>query len=137
MKSQINHTNEGAQARVNNQSSPKVGLLKLGYVTNLCTCKSELNKLLADEKQVSTTELNTIVDGACIVYLNRYGYDKTRSGEAVKQKDATYLYFDTGLTNQTGEHVIGWFERKGKDNTFRGVNWGVKAALDVKITKAK
>lgn len=133
MKNQINQTKKGAQAQVNNQSSPKVGLLKLGYVTNLCTCKSELNKMLADEKQVSTTELNTIVDGACIIYLNRYGYDKTRSGEAVRQKDATYLYFETGLANQAGEPIIGWFERKGKDTTFKGVNWGTKAALDVKI----
>ena len=103
MKNQINQTKKGAQAQVNNQSSQKAGLLKLGYVTNLCTCKAELNKMLADDKQVSTTELNTIVDEACIVYLNRYGYDKTRSGEAVKQKDATYLYFDTGLTAYSGD----------------------------------
>ena len=133
MKNMINQTKEGAQARVNNQSNAKAGLLKLGYVTNLKTCKAELNKMLADEKQVSSTELNTIVDNAHIVYLNRYGYAQTRSGEAVKSKDASYLYFDTGLSNQAGVSVIGWFERKGKDATFRGVNWGTKAALEAKI----
>ena len=62
-------------------NSPKTGLLKLGYVTNLKTCKTELNEMLADEQQVSTTELNTIVDGARIVYLNKYGYAQKRTGE--------------------------------------------------------
>ncbi len=133
MKNQMTNTTEGAQARVNNQSSTKAGLLKLGYVTNLKTCKAELNEMLADEKQVSATELNAIVDGARLVYLNRYGYNQTRSGEAIKSKDATYLYFDTGLTNQTDESIIGWFERKGKDATFRGVNWGTMAALESRI----
>ncbi len=44
-----------------NKTNNKSGLLKLGYVANLKSCKSELNELLADEKQVSTAELNTIV----------------------------------------------------------------------------
>ena len=129
----INQTKVGAQAQVNNQSNAKAGLLKLGYVTNLKTCKSELSEMLTDEKQVSSTELSSIVDNASIVYLNRYGYAQTRSGEAVKPKDATYLYFDTCLTNKGGASVIGWFERKGRDATFKGVNWGTKAALEAKI----
>lgn len=118
-------------------NSPKTGILKLGYVTNLKTCKSELNEMLADEKQVSTTELNTIVDGAQIVYLNKYGYAQRRSGEAVAHKDASYLYFETGLSGKSGEPIIGWFERKGKDTVFRGVNWGSKDTLDAKILADK
>lgn len=90
----------------------KTGLLKLGYVTNLKTCKAELNKLLADERQMSTTELNTLVDAASIVYLNKHGYAQSRSGEAVTDKNATYLYFDTGLADTTGEPIIGWFEKR-------------------------
>lgn len=120
-----------------NNNSPKTGLLKLGYVTNLKTCKTELNEMLADEQQVSTTELNTIVDGARIVYLNKYGYAQKRTGEAVAQKDAAYLYFETGLKGKSGDFVIGWFERKGKDAVFRGVNWGTKVALDAKISADK
>lgn len=137
MNNQINQTKEVAQAKVNNKSNAKNGLLKLGYVTNLKSCKAELNDMLADEKKVSSTDLNAIVDEACIVYLNRYGYDKTRSGEAIKQKDAVYLYFDTGLISQTGESVVGWFERKAKDAPFRGVNWGTKASLEAKIRAAR
>ena len=120
-----------------NLNSPKTGLLKLGYVTNLKSCKAELNELLTDEKQVSTAELNTIVDGARIVYLNKYGYAQRRTGEAVAQKDAAYLYFETGLKGKSGDDVIGWFERKGKDTVFRGVNWGTKVALDAKISADK
>lgn len=116
-----------------NTSKSKTGLLKLGYVTNLKSCKAELNTMLNDEQQVSTTELNTLVDNATIVYLNRYGYDKTRSGEAIPAKDATYLYFETGLKNETGATIIGWFERKNKDDIFKGVTWGTKESLDAKI----
>ena len=120
-----------------NHNSLKTGLLKLGYVTNLKTCKAELNELLVDEKQVSTTELNAIVDSARIVYLNKYGYAQRRTGEAVAQKDAAYLFFETGLKGKSGDFVIGWFERKGKDTVFRGVNWGTKVALETKISADK
>ena len=116
-----------------NTSKSKTGLLKLGYVTNLKSCKAELNTMLNDEQQVSTTELNTIVDNTGVVYLNRYGYDKSRSGEAIPAKDATYLYFETGLKNETGATIIGWFERKNKEDIFRGVTWGTKESLDAKI----
>lgn len=115
----------------------KTGLLKLGYVTNLKTCKAELNKLLADEIQVSTTELNSLVDAANIVYLNKYGYARSRLGEAVTDENATYLYFDTGLADTTGEPIIGWFEKRGKGSDFKGVSWGTKATLDVKIRASK
>ena len=115
----------------------KTGLLKLGYVTNLKTCKAELNKLLADEIQVSTTELNSLVDAANIVYLNKYGYARSRSGEAVTDENATYLYFDAGLADTTGEPIIGWFEKRGKGSDFKGVSWGTKATLDVKIRASK
>ena len=120
-----------------NTSKSKTGLLKLGYVTNLKSCKAELNAMLHDEQQVSTTELNTIVDNASVVYLNRYGYDKTRSGEAITAKDATYLYFETGLKNEIGATIIGWFERKNKDDIFRGVTWGTKESLDAKIRASR
>ena len=120
-----------------NTSKSKTGLLKLGYVTNLKSCKAELNAMLHDEQQVSTTELSTIVDNASVVYLNRYGYDKTRSGEAITAKDATYLYFETGLKNEIGATIIGWFERKNKDDIFRGVTWGTKESLDAKIRASR
>lgn len=120
-----------------NNSNLKTGLKKLGYVTNLNTCKAELNALLYDEKQVSTTELNTLVDNATIVYLNRYGYQQTRSGESIARKDAAYLYFETGLEDKNSDAIIGWFERKGKDGIFRGVNWGTKAILDSKIRASR
>ena len=42
----------------------KSGLLKLGYVSNIKTCKAELNEMLTDEKQVSSRELDTIVENA-------------------------------------------------------------------------
>lgn len=118
-------------------SPAKTGLLKLGYVANLKTCKAELNEMLLDENQVSTTELNAIVDKAQVVYLNRYGYDKDRTGVAVPQNKASYLYFETGLTNHEGQVVIGWFERKPKDDVFRGVTWGTKAMLNAKIRSTR
>ncbi|MEE0689281.1 MAG: hypothetical protein UCJ13_00390, partial [Bacteroidaceae bacterium] len=69
-----------------NISSPKTGLLKLGYVTNLKTSNAELNELLAEESQVNTMKMNALVDVADIVYLNKYGYAKKRSGEAIGHK---------------------------------------------------
>lgn len=120
-----------------NFNSPKTGLLKIGYVTNLKTCKAELNELLADEKQVSTTELNALVDEAGIVYLNKYGYAQSRSGEDVTRKDAAYLYFETGLADTTGNPIIGWFEKRGKEPVFKGVSWGSKATLDAKIRASR
>ena len=120
-----------------NLNSPKTGLLKLGYVTNLKSCKAELNELLTDEKQVSTAELNALVDRASIVYLNKYGYAQSRSGESVARKDAAYLYFETGLVDTTGNPIIGWFEKRGKEPTFKGVSWGTKATLDAKIRASR
>ena len=120
-----------------NNSSSKNGLLKLGYVTNLKTCKAELNQMLKDEYQVSTSELNAIVDAAAIVYVNRYGYEKERNGENVTKEKATCLYFQTGLNDLDGNPIIGWFERKPKEPIFRGVTWGTKADLDSIIRKSK
>lgn len=120
-----------------NISSSKNGLLKLGYVTNLKTSNAELNELLAEENQVNTMKMNALVDMADIVYLNKYGYAKKRSGEAVGHKDATYLYFETGLVSKTNDAIIGWFEKKGNDPVFKGVTWGSKSALDAKIRVSK
>ena len=121
------------EKRMEQKTNNKSGLLKLGYVANLKSCKSELNEMLADEKQVSTAELNAIVDDAQIVYLNKYGFSKWRNGEDVTTKDAAYLYFETGLQGKSGDSIIGWFERKGKDTVFRGVNWGTMITLESKI----
>ena len=120
-----------------NISSSKNGLLKLGYVTNLKASNAELNELLAEENQVNTMKMNALVDMADIVYLNKYGYAKKRSGEAVGHKDATYLYFETGLVSKTNDAIIGWFEKKGNDPVFKGVTWGSKSALDAKIRVSK
>lgn len=120
-----------------NKTNNKNGLLKLGYVTNLKSCKAELNEMLADDKQVSTTELNRIVDAAPIVYLNKYGYSQWRNGENVAPKDATYLYFETGLQDTSANSIIGWFERNSKDAMFRGVKWGTKVALETKINASR
>ena len=120
-----------------NISSSKNGLLKLGYVTNLKTSNAELNELLAEESQVNTMKMNALVDVADIVYLNKYGYAKKRSGEAVGHKDAAYLYFETGLVSKTNDAIIGWFEKKGNDPVFKGVTWGTKSALDAKIRVSK
>ena len=115
----------------------KTGIVKLGFVANLKTCKSELNEMLDDDKQVSTTELNAIVDKATIKYVNRYGYEKDRSGQDIVREKAAYLYFETGLTNKDGENIIGWFERKSKEAVFKGVTWSTKAALCSKIKISK
>ena len=117
---------------IDNKTTKK-GLLKLGYVANLKICKAELNEMLAEDKQVSTTELNAIVDNARIVYLNRHGYPENRTGEIVTSNEASYLYFEIGLNHKMGEPIIGWFERKSKEAAFKGVYWGSKTVLDDKI----
>ena len=117
--------------------TPKTGIVKLGFVTNLKTCKAELNEMLADEMQVSTKELNTIVDNAQVKYLNRYGYAQDKNGTAIPKEKAAYLYFETGLSNHEGKPIIGWFERKAKETAFKGVIWGTKDALDTKIRVGK
>lgn len=117
--------------------TPKTGIVKLGFVTNLKTCKAELNEMLADEMQVSTKELNTIVDNAQVKYLNRYGYAQDKNGTAIPKEKAAYLYFETGLSNHEGKPIIGWFERKAKETAFKGVTWGTKDALDTKIRVGK
>lgn len=121
----------------NMKSTEKAGILKLGLVENLKTCKEELNSMLADNDKVSTRELNVIVDNAAIVYLNRYGYEKDIEGNVITKEKATYLYFPTGLTDKNGNAIIGWFEKKPKDIIFRGVIWGTQAALQVKIKKSR
>ncbi|MBQ3605725.1 MAG: DUF3825 domain-containing protein [Muribaculaceae bacterium] len=121
----------------NLKSMKKNGLLNLGYVANLKTCRNELNQMLADEKQVGTSELNAIVENATIVYVNRYGYEKDRDGSNISKAKAVYLYFQTGLSDMNGNPIIGWFERKPKEQVFKGVTWGTKASLDLKIRKSK
>lgn len=115
----------------------KSGILKLGYVINLKTCKEELNSLLDENDKVSTTELNAIVDNALIVYVNRYGYEKERNGSPITKDKASYLYFSTWLTDIRGNVIIGWFEKKAKEHVFKGVTWGSKSALDARIKKSK
>lgn len=135
----MKNNSNNSQAISNNVSktTEKSGILKLGYVVNLKTCKEELNSLLAINVQVSTTELNAIVDNAPIIYVNRYGYDKDRNDNPITKDKASYLYFSTGLTDKHGNTLIGWFEKKAKEQVFKGVTWGSKAALDAKIKKSK
>lgn len=66
-------------------NSSKTGLFKLGYVTNLKTCKAELNAMLANEKQVSTTETILPLDA---VYQN---------ARLIAKPDETWLNPDTIL----------------------------------------
>lgn len=120
-----------------NKVNNKTGLLKLGYVTNLKSCKTKLNEMLTDDMQVNTTELNKIVDVAHVVYLNKYGYSQWQNGENVTRKDASFLYFETGLQDTSGSPIIGWFERNSKGAVFKGVNWGTKVTLETKINASR
>lgn len=126
-----------------NQSAnlAKTGLLKFGYVANLKTCVSELNAMLPEEEQVSTRELNEIADQATVTYLNKYGYAQDKHGAAIEQDKATLLYFSTGRKTQTGDVVIGWFERKvnkdGRKDIFRGITWGTLADLQNQLQKGR
>lgn len=126
-----------AMENMTSNSTSKTGLVKLGFVTNLKTCVAELNELLPEERMVSIPELNAIVDSADIVYLNRHGYPKTPSGDAIQQNDASYMYFGTGLVGKSGDALIGWFERKPRETMFKGVTWGTKVALETKIRASK
>lgn len=118
-------------------NSTKTGLLKLGFVTNLKTCRTELNEMVSEDQQVSKTELNKIVDNAVIVYLNKYGYSKDKRGKAISKDEASYMYFDTNRHNINGDNIIGWYERKTKESVFKGVYWGTETALDTIIRKSK
>lgn len=118
-------------------NSTKSGLLNLGYVMNLKSCKAELNELLPGDTVVSTADINTIVDDASIIYLNKNGFAQDRAGEPVLQENASYLYFETGLISKSGEMIIGWFERKTKLDAFKGVSWGTKLSLDTKIRTSR
>lgn len=118
-------------------SSPKTGITKLGFVTNLKTCVAELNKLLPEDDQVSKAELTAIVENAHVKYLNRFGYAQEKTGTPVTKERAAYLYIETGLTGLAGSPIIGWFERKAKEPIFKGVTWGTKAELNAKIRVSK
>jgi hypothetical protein len=47
------------------------------------------------------------------------------------------LYFETGLADTTGNPIIGWFEKRGKEPVFKGVSWGSKATFDAKIRASR
>jgi hypothetical protein len=115
-------------------NTEKKGLMKLGYVNNIKTYMSELQKQLEGTSIVAKKpDIDRAIDAQLqnktIKYLNKLGYHEDRMGETITNANAAYIVFSTNYKNKDNNEIFGWFYKERLDRNYAGVQFGTQNDL--------
>ena len=118
-----------------NGNTPAFGIKKFGYISDFKSSVAQFNHLLQGTGQsVTSTEIDSIVDGVTPVNLNSFGCDNHYS-KPVSDEFAAYRMIRTGRKTASGDEIVGLFVRNKKYKSYEGVTWttrrGVKHEVDL------
>lgn len=119
-----------------NFNSPAAfGIKKFGFINNFSSSVAQFNHLLQGTGQtVTSTEIDTIVDGITPVNLNSYGCDNFH-GKPIEDKYAMYRIIKTGRRTASNEEIVALFVKNKKFGSYDGVTWttmrGLRHELDL------
>lgn len=118
-----------------NGNTPAFGIKKFGYISDFKSSVAQFNHLLQGTGQsVTSTEIDSIVDGVTPVNLNSFGCDNHYS-KPVSDEFAAYRMVRTGRKTASGDEIVGLFVRNKKYKSYEGVTWttrrGVKHEVDL------
>lgn len=112
------------------------GLMKFGFINNLGTQLSHLNRLLQGTgKALNSYEVDKIVDTLVTTNLNSYGCNKFH-GAPIDEEHTAYKVINTGLKTTSGEDIVGLFTKNKKKNSFEGVTWTTWRGIRMEISLA-
>ena len=118
-----------------NGNTPAFGIKKFGYISDFKSSVAQFNHLLQGTGQsVTSTEIDSIVDGVTPVNLNSFGCDN-HYNKPVSDEFAAYRMIRTGRKTASGDEIVGLFVRNKKYKSYEGVTWttrrGVKHEVDL------
>ena len=118
-----------------NGNTTAFGIKKFGYISDFKSSVAQFNHLLQGTGQsVTSTEIDSIVDGVTPVNLNSFGCDNHYS-KPVSDEFAAYRMIRTGRKTASGDEIVGLFVRNKKYKSYEGVTWttrrGVKHEVDL------
>lgn len=109
------------------------GIKKFGFINNFSNSVAQFNYLLQGSgQQITSTEIDSLVDGVEPLNLNSYGCDNFH-GQPVEGKFAMYKLIKTGRKTASGEEIVGLFVKNRKYNSFQGVTWTTRRGLKLEI----
>ena len=98
-----------------NGNTPSFGIKKFGYISDFKSSVAQLNHLLQGTgHSVTSTEIDSIVDGLTPVNLNSYGSDN-HYNNPISDEFAAYRLIKTGLRTVSGDEWKG----DGKEARYR------------------
>lgn len=110
-------------------SSAAFGIKKFGFINNFSSSVAQFNYLLQGTGlTVTSTEIDTLVDGITPVHLNSYGCDNFH-GQPVGDKYAMYRVIKTGRKTAAREEIVALFVKNRKFGSFEGVTWTTMRSL--------
>jgi hypothetical protein len=111
------------------RTNSKFGIFDFGFIKNSGSFINELNSLLidtgitADYDKFNKDFFRNVTQDGKIKFLNKYGYEKDRSGIEIPKALASYAVFDTGFKNNQKEIIWGVFSRKTVQRNFEGIQF--------------
>ena len=118
-----------------NGNTKAFGIKKFGYINNFSSSVAQFNHLLQGTGQsVTSTEIDSIVDGVTSINLNSFGCDN-HYNKPISDDFAAYRMIRTGRKTVSGDEIVGLFVRNKKYKSYEGVIWttrrGVKHEIDL------
>ena len=102
-----------------NGNTAAFGIKKFGYISDFKSSVAQFNHLLQGTGQsVTSTEIDSIVDGVTPVNLNSFGCDNHYS-KPVSDEFAAYRMVRTGRKTASGDEIVGLFVRNKNTNPMR------------------
>ena len=118
-----------------NAITPKTGLRKFGFISNMDYKLNELSALSDNHPSFEMTDVDALVEKASPILLNSKGWDNFFK-EPIDPKRAMYKLVPTGLKTDKGEDIYGFFVLDKSFKSFRGVIWGTRKGLERRINLA-
>lgn len=101
-------------------------LFHIGLLKNRKTYIDELNELLdRSEQKLKGSDISRIVNEKGFCNRNVHGYAQESDGTPITDTRAKYKLMKTGLKDDTGQEIVGWFS-KSKNGKFEGIKWGTE-----------
>ena len=90
------------------------GIKKFGFINNFSSSVAQFNYLLQGTGQtVTSTEIDSLVDGITPVNLNSYGCDNFH-GQPIEDTYAVYRIIKTGRRTVSREEIVALFVKNRK-----------------------
>lgn len=115
-----------------NETAPKNGLKRFGFIPNMDYKLAELSALVEGASSIDKETVDRLVEKASPIYLNSRGWDNFFNTPITRER-AAYSLVPTGLKSARGDEIYAFFVFDKVFKTFRGLIWGTRKGLDRRV----